>query len=93
MNIEEVYSEQHEARSRRCEFYKTMYMTTIDFRSSLSYRQREYENCNPSAFLRSCPRSFEDGRTVRYKQKKQSPCPLIRKRTIPTERQPLVDEI
>jgi hypothetical protein len=29
----------------------------------------------------------------KYKQKKQTPWPLVRERTIPTERPPLVDEI
>jgi hypothetical protein len=34
-----------------------------------------------------------DSRTLTDKKKKQSPWHLVRKRTIPTERPPLVDEI
>jgi hypothetical protein len=33
-----------------------------------------------------------EGRGVQTKKKKQTPWPLVRERTIPTERLPLVDE-
>jgi hypothetical protein len=37
--------------------------------------------------------SYASSEERNYKQNKQTPWPLVRKRTIPTERPPLVDEI
>jgi hypothetical protein len=66
-----------------------IHLLSYEYKSPLSVQETDLNNVPKSEFSTKVYRYFR----INYMYKKQTPWPLDRKRTIPTERPPLVGEI